>query len=179
MDSFVSLVHALSADKVRFLIIGVWGVNYYAPASSAMFTTLDRDLFLPAETENLLAAWRTCKANGFALFAGPEPLDLPHDGTLAAAVVARRALTRASDSDGTDVDLSLVMGGFEFETVWKDRRIFIVDGVSLPVARLAHIVESKAAADRAKDRLFLATHREALQHLMSEDASRNGAPEPP
>ena len=179
MDPFVSLVHALSADKVRFLIIGVWGVNYYAPAGSAMFTTLDRDLFMPAEPENLLAAWRACEANGFALFAGSEPLDLPRDDALASAVVARRALTRASDNAGTDVDLSLVMGGFEFETVWKARRIFTVNGISMPVARLVHIVESKAATNREKDRLFLATHREALQLLLSEDKPGNGAVELP
>ena len=45
----------------------------------------------------------------------------------------------------------------------------------MPVARLAHIVRSKAAANREKDRLFLAMHREALQRLLSEDALGNGA----
>ena len=174
MDPFVSLVRAFSADEVRFLIIGVWGVNYYAPAGSAMFTTLDRDLFLPSEPDNLLAAWRACEANGFALFAGFERLDIPRDRALAQAVVARRALTRASDGTGTDVDLSLAMSGFEFDAVWKERRIFKVDGVSMPVARLAHIVRSKAAANREKDRLFLAMHREALQPLLSEDALEIG-----
>jgi len=36
----------------------------------------------------------------------------------------------------------------------------------VPVARLRHIVESKAAAGRPKDRLFLATHEEALRDLL-------------
>lgn len=52
---------------------------------------------------------------------------------------------------GFDVDLSLVMAGFDFETVWAERRIFMVEGVDIPVARLRHIVESKAAAGRLKD----------------------------
>jgi hypothetical protein len=40
-----------------------------------------------------------------------------------------------------------------------------------PRARLRHIVESKAAAGRDKDRLFLATHEEALRQLGMLDAT--------
>lgn len=43
---------------------------------------------------------------------------------------------------------------------------FLVEGVELPVARLLHIVESKHAAGRDKDRLFLATHKHALEQLL-------------
>ena len=32
---------------VRFVVIGVAGANYYALGASTIFTTLDRDLFLP------------------------------------------------------------------------------------------------------------------------------------
>ena len=42
-----------------------------------MSTTLDRDLFLPADAGNLLAAWDLCRDHGFELFAGTEPLDEP------------------------------------------------------------------------------------------------------
>ena len=31
------------------MVTGVWGVNYYAPSGCAMFTTPDRDLFLPLD----------------------------------------------------------------------------------------------------------------------------------
>jgi hypothetical protein len=61
------------------------------------------------------------------------------------------------------VDLSLVMAGFEFEAVWNERREFRVDGVPVPTARLLHILESKRAAGRPKDQLFLATHEETLE----------------
>ena len=47
-----------------------------------------------------------------------------------------------------------------------------VEGAAIPVARLAHIVESKAATGREKDRLFLATHREALENVLSDDEPR-------
>ena len=60
------------------------------------------------------------------------------------------------------------MSGFEFEAVWKERRSFIVGGIEVPVARLSHIVQSKAAAGREKDRLFLATHADALRQLLQK-----------
>ena len=110
-----------------------------------------------------------CRDHGFKLFAGTEPLDEPRDAELARAVVERRALTRASDGMGTDVDLSLVMSGFDFEVIWPSRRVFEVDEIAIPVARLSHIVESKARARREKDRLFLATHREALGRMLPDD----------
>lgn len=169
MDPFTSLVSALTAQGVRYVVIGVWGANYYAPSGCAMLMTLDRDLFLPADPRNLLVAWSVCRSSGFELFAGAEPLDEPRDATLARAVVERRALTRASDGMGTDVDLSCVMSGFDFETVWSARRTFEVEEVAIPVARLSHIVASKARADREKDRLFLATHREVLARILSDD----------
>ena len=169
MDRFTSLAGALSAQGVRYVVIGVWGANYYAPSGNAMFMTLDRDLFLPADPGNLLAAWRVCRKCGFGLFAGTEPLDEPHDAELAHTVVERRSLTRAVDGMGTDVDLSLVMSGFDFETIWSARRMFEVEEVAIPVARLSHIVESKARAGREKDRLFLAIHREVLDQILSED----------
>jgi len=57
------------------------------------------------------------------------------------------------------------MAGFSFEEVWPRRRVFKVKRVDLPVASLKDIVASKAAAGRPKDRLFLATHEEALREL--------------
>ena len=173
MDPFIALAGAFSAARVRYIVIGVWGANYYAPSGNAMFLTLVRDLFLPADRDNLLDAWRVCETNGFRLFVGSEPLDRPHDGAVARTVVERRALTRASDGAGTDVDLSLAVSGFNFEEVWPARRMFEVEGVAIPVARLSHIVESKARAGREKDRLFLATHREALRQLLSDDEANS------
>jgi hypothetical protein len=49
--------------------------------------------------------------------------------------------------------------------VWRERREFVIDGARIPVARLLHIVTSKHTAGRDKDRLFLATHRDALEQL--------------
>lgn len=169
MGPFEQVVAALNGLGVRYLIIGVSGANYYATSGSTLFVTADRDLYLPRDPANTLAAWRACESVGLELWNGPELLDRPRDLILAEAIVDRRALVRASDGRGLDIDLTLVMEGFEFEDVWGGRRLFRAEGVEIPVARLRHIVESKAAAGRPKDRLFLATHEEALRALLREE----------
>ena len=160
------LLRSLGEHSVRFVTIGVWGVNLYAKDVSFAFVTQDLDLFLPRDPENLVRAWQACEGVGLELRAGSEPLDSPHDLFVARAVVQREALTRATDGRGCIVDLTLVMGEFDFEVVWAERRTFRIHGVDVPVARLTHIAQSKAAAGRPKDRLFLETHKEMLADLI-------------
>jgi len=168
-NKFHDLVRALRAEQVRFVLIGVAGANYYAAAASVLFATKDRDLFLPLDPDNLVRAWHACESLGLELTSSGEPLDRPRDRWLAGQMVDRSALTRAHDGRGLEVDLTLLMAGFEFEEVWRSRHDFSVDGAELPVAQLAQIVKSKAAAGRPKDRLFLETHKEALRELLPRE----------
>jgi hypothetical protein len=164
MDPLAAYARALHAAAVRYVVIGVWGANYYARGS--LFMTEDQDLFLPPDASNLLSAWQAAESLGLALSSQDEPLDQPRDLALARAVVDRRALVTVSDGDQLDVDLTLIMAGFDFETVWPRRRLFQVEGVQVPVAALSDIVASKAQVGRPKDRLFLATHAAALRKLL-------------
>lgn len=168
MDSFLRLMTALADASAKYVLIGLAGANYYAASASTLFTTKDRDLFLPLDPENLLAVWHACESVGLRLFSGDEPLGKPLDRFLADRVVERKASTNATDGGGLDVDLTLVMAGFDFEEVWNERRSFRVEGVDILVARLTHIVRSKTKANRPKDRLFLETHAEALRKLMDD-----------
>ena len=166
-DSLLPLLRALRDREVRFVLIGVAGANHYVLPGSPLFVTTDHDLFLPLDPDNLVHAWAACEDASLSLWVGEEPLDVPRDRWLAERVIERKALTRARGDDLL-VDLTLVMKGFDFETVWAERREFQVEGRPLPVARLLHIVTSKREAGRNKDKLFLATHREALEQLFKK-----------
>jgi hypothetical protein len=168
VNPLASLARALHARAVRFVLIGVSGANYYAPSGQAAFVTQDHDLLLPPDPDNLVRAWAACGDAELELWLMDEPLDVPRDRWLAERVVERRALTRATGPDNFLVDLTLVMMGYDFEAVWSERREFVVEGVVMPVARLQHIVTSKHATGRDKDRLFLATHRDALEQLLKK-----------
>jgi hypothetical protein len=170
MNPIVPLARALATRSVRYVMIGVAGANFYAPDGSAVFVTEDSDLFLPLDPDNLVRTWTGCEEVGLDLWSQDEPLDSPRDRWLAERMIERRALTRVTGDD-LKVDLTLVMKGYDFETVWVERRTFTIEGVEIPVARLLHIVTSKHAAGRDKDRLFLATHRDALEQLLKREES--------
>ena len=164
-SKFYQLLDALQREGVRFVVIGVSGANFWAFHGGQIFTTKDRDLFLPPDPDNELRAWNVCERLGFDLWISDEPLGKPKDHFLAERITERRIVITATASD-LIVDLSLTMAGFAFDDVWNEHRVFRVDGVDVPVARLTHIVESKRIANRAKDRLFLETHAEALRQLL-------------
>ena len=113
-----------------------------------------------------MEAWTACDEAGLELRLTDDPLDRPRDRWLAERIVDRRALTRATGPNELLVDFTLVMKGFDFETVWNERHVFLAEGVEIPTARLLHIVTSKHAAGREKDQLFLATHKDALEQLL-------------
>jgi hypothetical protein len=164
------LGRTLAARAARYVLIGVSGANLYGPGGQAVFTTDDFDLFLPLDPDNLVKAWSACEEAGLDLWSGTEPLDEPRDLWLAERIVERRALTHVTGPEDLQVDLTLVMKGFEFEAVWAECRGFLVEGVEIPTARLLHIISSKQATGRAKDQLFLATHKDALEQLLTPRA---------
>jgi hypothetical protein len=162
------LAQAFANRSVSYVLIGVGGANFYALKTGAGFVTYDFDLFLPLDASNLVAAWECCEEVHVDLWLNDEPLDRPRDQWLAERIVERRAVTRGTGPGELQLDLSLVMKGFEFETIRKEQRLFKIEGVDVPTARLLHIVQSKEAAGRDKDRLFLATHRDALEQLLKK-----------
>jgi hypothetical protein len=166
---FLQFLRQLARNDVRYVMIGVAGANYYARSAAEVFSTKDRDLFLPTDPANLLNAWTTSRQCGYELWSGDEPLGETLDRWLAERVVAQLANTTAIHPAGIAIDFTLVMKGFDFETAWSGRKIFRVGNVDIPVARLSHIVESKAKANRPKDRLFLATWEEALRNLLKDE----------
>lgn len=171
MDPYAAALSRLLQADIRFVIIGVAGANYYAAPGQTLFSTRDRDLFLPAEPENLLRCWQLLEEEGWELWAGNEPLDRPRDLWLAEQVVARKAAVKATRPEGLELDLTLVMAGFDFEEVWQSRRDFQNQEAEFPVASLLHIVESKRQAGRPKDLLFLSTHQDVLEELFRRSKS--------
>lgn len=61
MDPFTRVVAELHAARVRFVLIGVWGANFWARSASTVFTTQDFDLLLPLDADDVLRAWRVCE----------------------------------------------------------------------------------------------------------------------
>ena len=165
------LARAFATAQVQYVLIGLSGANLYAQTAAETFVTRDFDLFLPRDPDNLVKAWSCCDDIGLELWLSNDPLDRPRDRWLAERIVERGIVTRVTGSNKFEADLTLVMKGFQFETVKELQRVFRIEGVEVPTARLLHIIQSKEAAGRDKDRLFLATHRDALEQLLKRTES--------
>ena len=170
MQEYVEILGRLVRADVRFLVIGITGVNFYVIRRHVPFNTGDCDVFLPPDPKNLVACWQVMDAQGFELTSHGEPLEIPLDLWLAERVVERRAVIQALGPGDLRLDLTLTMKGFYFESLWAERRTFIVERQEIPVAPLSRIVESKKAAGRDKDVLFFVSREEILRELLSDEA---------
>ena len=169
MLKYVEVLGRLADARVRFLVIGVTGVNFYVTQKHVPFNTGDCDIFLPPDPENLVACWQVMESQRFELTSFGEPLEIPLDLWLAERVVERRAVIQAVGPGDVRFDLTLMMKGCSFEDLWRSRRTFTVEGQKIPVAPLSRIVESKKAAGRDKDVLFFVSHEEILNELLGEE----------
>ena len=133
------LASELAAGSVRYALIGVSAANLYGPAGQARIRRTD-DIDLSSFRRIQSTSWRRgTPASGrpSTLWLGRPAPERPRDRWLAERVVERRTLTRASGPNALQIDLTLIMAGFDFETVWKERRDFLIEGVPVPTARLA------------------------------------------
>jgi len=66
VDPFLRLARSLRRSGVRFVVIGLSGINLHARSASEVFATQDPGLFLPLDRDNALAAWRVSENLGLA-----------------------------------------------------------------------------------------------------------------
>src|SRR5258705_7578779 len=121
MDLLAPLARALNEQQVRYVVIGVGGANYWSHTAGLVFATQDRDLFLPPDADNLVAAWSVCEAAGFELWLLNEPLDRPRDRWLADRIIERRGLTRAPSSPTFLIHPPPLVNGSHFHLVSRGR----------------------------------------------------------
>ncbi len=132
MQEYVEVLGSLVRANVRFLVIGVTGVNFYVIRKHVPFNTGDCDVFLPLDPENLLACWQVMEPLGFEFTSHGEPLEIPLDLWLARRVVERRAVVQALGPGDLRLDLTLMMRGFYFDSLWAERRTSLSKGRRSP-----------------------------------------------
>jgi hypothetical protein len=127
----------------------------------------------------------------FDFFVRPDPVHLDRARTALRGVgltevlgevaatnllVMRTTVTFTDPYGGPAVDLLTEISGPSFDEVWRDASVKEVHGQAVRVASLRHIIESKRAADREKDRYALKRIAEDLGLELKETAARYRAP---
>jgi hypothetical protein len=166
MDPYIEVCKKFAENGIRYVIVGVFGINFYARQAGEIITTADCDILIPAEFPIFRKALQLLAAMEFALQAGGEPLpDL--DPVVLKGILRARAVVRADRADAR-IDLCTRIAGVRFSDLWKNRREFVLEGVNINVGQLQQLIKSKRAANRPKDELFLEQYKEAIQSMLRQ-----------
>ncbi len=150
-DPYAAVIRQFERYGVRYVVVGMTGINYYAATPAQSFGTMDFDVLLNPTIKNIEQALSCLKRLEFTMGTAEGPLtaDSVRD------VVRQRRTVIATTSEGLMVELWLQVSGFTFADLARDVATFMTHGVPIKVGRLQKLLASKKLANRPKDRQFL------------------------
>lgn len=158
-DPYTEVIHRFNQKGIRYVVVGLSGINYYAKDPSESFSTQDYDLFLDNTLENLKKATAVLMRLGFSVSMRrghfqPDKIK---------EIVQRQETLVATNPQGVQIELLLRVSGYVFRELDQDAKVFLVDEVPIRVGRLRKLLNSKKIAGREKDRLFLKRYQTLLR----------------
>lgn len=150
-DPYGQVIQAFNRYGVKYVVIGMAGINYFAKSPRAAFATMDYDVFLDSTLPNIEKALQCLAQLEFTFGTSAGALK---KGDLKEVVRTRKTLI-ATTPDGLMVELLLEISGYPFSELAKDAATIDVQGVPVKVGRLHKLLRSKKLAGRLKDRQFL------------------------
>ncbi|MBI2167532.1 MAG: hypothetical protein HYU34_04715 [Candidatus Omnitrophica bacterium] len=159
LDPYLKVIKQFNRLGVRYVVVGMSGINYYARDPRQTFGTLDFDLFLEPTLTNVKKAIPALKRLGYHV-AGEREEVLEEE--LKGIVRIRQTLT-ATTAYGEMIELLLEISGFPFTELARDAATFTVEGVGVRVGSLEKLLRSKKLAGRPKDAAFLKRYEALLE----------------
>jgi len=158
-DPYRAVIQQFNRRGVRYVVVGMAGINYYARNSAETFATLDYDLLLEPSLSNVERAILVLQQFGFTL---GTSTGLLYRADLRRMVRHRTTLT-ATTPDGLMIELLLAVSGYPFSELARDAATVTIRGVPVKVGRLSKLLRSKQLAGRPKDRQFLRRYQALLR----------------
>jgi len=134
-EDYSDILLALSAEKVKFLLVGAHAMAAYGYPRS----TMDIDLWVQPSEENAAAVMRALIRFGAAL-QDLRAEDLQKEGTVFQIGVPPRR-----------IDIITGVTGLEFEEAFANSISTQIDGIEVRAPSLDDIIRNKSASGRRKD----------------------------
>ena len=150
-DPYIELLDNFNRKGVRYVVVGMSGINYYASDTRETFATQDFDIFVKPTTDNVKKAVSIFRKLGYTLLVHEQKVE----NSSVRDIVKDKKTILATDSYGITFELILTVSGFTFSQIEGDTTIFNVGGIPIKVAKLNKLLISKKIAGREKDKLFL------------------------
>lgn len=164
-NPYNEILKKFSKKGIKYLVIGVSGINYYAKEPGTMFSTLDCDVLVKPEGKNIFLALKILEKNGYQLEANGEPI-VGVDIWLARKIIEHQAVIVSKKDNALRIDLVINGGRIPYSEWEKGKKKFIVDGVKVNVGDLRHLIRAKENSDREKDRKFLQLYKIQLKEML-------------
>jgi len=150
-DPYSELIDKFNKKGVKYVVIGMSGINYYSADTERVFSTHDFDIFLKPTIANVKKAAAVFRKLGYGLVANEEEVK----ESSIKDIVRRKKTIAAVDEYGIMFELLLAVSGYTFSQMEAGAVIFDAGGVPMKVGNLNKLLMSKKIAGREKDKLFL------------------------
>ncbi len=134
-EDYKDMLHALSDEKVRFLLIGA----YALAAHGYPRATMDIDIWVMPSPHNAEAVLRALRRFGAPLHNLTKE-DLQKDGTIFQIGVAPRR-----------IDILTAASGLQFEEAYGSSLSVNIEGIEVHIPSINDLIRNKKASGRTKD----------------------------
>jgi hypothetical protein len=148
-EDYKDMLHALSEEKVRFLLVGA----YALAAHGYPRATMDIDIWVMPSSQNADAVLRALHRFGTPLH-NLSKEDLQKDGTIFQIGVAPRR-----------IDIITTASGLQFDDAYEKSLSLNIEGIELHIPSIDDLIRNKRAVGRTKDMADV----EALESLKKSE----------
>jgi hypothetical protein len=161
------LITALQRARVRHLLVGAAGANYWAQDGSQAFSLPSHEFLVEPDPRALRAAWTALQQLGYTLRERTERIaDALALGFAESVVREGRDTTGYRMRDRMLVEIHTAFRGATFDELWAARRTFRAGELELDVARLGHILDELWTRNRHYDHLIVSTWSQGMHDLL-------------
>ena len=148
-EDYKDMLHALSVERVRFLLVGA----YALAAHGYPRATMDIDIWVMPSSQNADAVLRALRRFGAPLHNLTRE-DLQKDGTIFQIGVSPRR-----------IDIITTASGLQFEDAYGKSLSLNIEGIELHILSIDDLIQNKRAVGRTKDMADV----EALESLKNSE----------
>jgi len=134
-EDYKDMLHALSAEKVRYILVGA----YALAAHGYPRATMDMDIWVMPSPQNAEAVLRALHRFGASLYDLTKE-DLEIEGTVFQIGLAPRR-----------IDIITAASGLNFEEAFQNSITINIEGIEIHVPSVDDLIVNKKASGRTKD----------------------------
>ncbi|MCK9554416.1 hypothetical protein M0R36_01150 [bacterium] len=164
MNAYFETLKNLNKEGVRYVVVGLFGINFYSKSAENSFATNDLDIFIEPVVENVKKCCRCLKRIDMNLSVKEDENNMKEyaDKDLR-DIIRNKKVIVASDPYGIVIEILLQISGLSFSEINNNAEIFNVENIPVKTGSLRDLLLSKKIAGREKDKLFLKRYESELK----------------